>query len=143
MPDLPPLLDIRELSKYLGVPASTIYAWRSRGVGPRAYRFGEHLKFAVTDVTEWIEAQRDPAPPATVIGTGCAAGAGERRYSGGRDVLIESDIDLSVPSVRITGAIVSTKGEPAVRQGHPKTARSRRTIHLPVFAAQAVQHPSL
>ena len=63
-PDLPPLLDIRELSEYLGVPASTIYDWRSRGVGPRAYRFGKHLKFAVTDVTEWIEAQRDPAPAA-------------------------------------------------------------------------------
>ena len=69
LPDLPPLLDIRELSAYLGVPVSTIYDWRSRGVGPRAYRFGKHLKFAVTDVTEWIEAQRDPvravrpAPP--------------------------------------------------------------------------------
>lgn len=62
--DLPPLLDIRELSAYLGVPVSTIYDWRSRGVGPRAYRFGKHLKFAVTDVTEWIEAQRDPAPAA-------------------------------------------------------------------------------
>ncbi len=62
LPDLPPLLDIRELSAYLGVPVSTIYDWRSRGVGPRAYRFGKHLKFAVTDVTEWIEAQREPAP---------------------------------------------------------------------------------
>lgn len=62
LPDLPPLLDIRELSAYLGVPVSTIYDWRSRGIGPRAYRFGKHLKFAVTDVTEWIEAQRDPAP---------------------------------------------------------------------------------
>ena len=62
LPDLPPLLDIRELSEYLGVPVSTIYDWRSRGVGPRAYRFGKHLKFAVIDVTEWIEAQRDPAP---------------------------------------------------------------------------------
>lgn len=49
------------------------------------------------------------------------------------------DIDLSVPSVRITGTIVSTKGEPTIRQDHPKTARSRRTIQLPGFAAQAVQ----
>ena len=46
------------------MPVSTIYDWRSRGVGPRAYRFGKHLKFAVTDVTEWIEAQRDPTPGA-------------------------------------------------------------------------------
>ena len=64
LPDLPPLLNIRELSAYLGVPVSTISDWRSRGVGPRAYRFGKHLKFAVTDVTEWIEAQRDPTPGA-------------------------------------------------------------------------------
>ncbi|WP_415855390.1 helix-turn-helix domain-containing protein [Sinomonas sp. G460-2] len=59
---LPPLLDIRELSAYLGVPVSTVYDWRARGLGPRAYRFGKHLKFAVADVTAWIEAQRDPAP---------------------------------------------------------------------------------
>ncbi|MGV8847521.1 hypothetical protein [Tessaracoccus sp.] len=26
------------MSEYLGVPVSTIYDWRSRGVGPRAYR---------------------------------------------------------------------------------------------------------
>ena len=63
-PDLPPLPYIRELSEYLGVPVSTIYDWRSRGVGPRAYRFGKHLKFALTDVTEWNKAQRDPAPAA-------------------------------------------------------------------------------
>ena len=49
------------------------------------------------------------------------------------------DIDLSVPSVRITGTIISPKGEPTTRQDHPKTARSRRTIQLPGFAATAVQ----
>ncbi|WP_235781160.1 helix-turn-helix transcriptional regulator [Sinomonas notoginsengisoli] len=61
LPGLPPLLDIRELSAYLGAPVSTIYDWRARGLGPRAYRFGKHLKFAVADVTAWIEAQCDPA----------------------------------------------------------------------------------
>lgn len=49
------------------------------------------------------------------------------------------DIDLSVPSVRITGTIISPKGEPTKRQDHPKTARSRRTIQLPGFAVTAVQ----
>lgn len=47
------------------------------------------------------------------------------------------DVDLDVPSVRISGTIVSVKGEPTVRQDHPKTARSRRTIRLPIFAADA------
>lgn len=59
---LPPLLGLREVSTYLGVPVSTVYDWRARGLGPRAYRFGKHLKFGVTDVTAWIEAQRNPVP---------------------------------------------------------------------------------
>lgn len=59
---LPQLLDVPELSTYLGVPVSTIYDWRTRGLGPRAYRFGKHLKFSVADVAEWIESQRDSAP---------------------------------------------------------------------------------
>lgn len=62
LPGLPALLGIRELSAYLGVPVSTVYDWRARGLGPRADRFGKHLKFAVADVTAWIEAQRDRAP---------------------------------------------------------------------------------
>ena len=41
--------------------------WRSRGVGPRAYRFGKHLKFAVTDVTAWIEAQRGADPTTAAL----------------------------------------------------------------------------
>ena len=68
LPDLPPLLDIRELSSYLGVPVSTIYDWRSRGVGPPAYRFGKHLKFAVSDVRVWIEQQRDGAKASPLDG---------------------------------------------------------------------------
>lgn len=59
---LEPLLGVRELADYLGVPVSTVYDWRTRGLGPRAYRFGKHLKFAVSDVRIWIEQQRD-APP--------------------------------------------------------------------------------
>jgi integrase len=51
------------------------------------------------------------------------------------------DIDLSVPSVRISGTIISPKGEPTTRQDHPKTVKPRllRTIRLPGFAATAVQ----
>jgi len=56
---LEPLLDVGELAAYLGVPVSTLYDWRTRGLGPRAYRFGKHLKFAVSDVRIWIEQQRE------------------------------------------------------------------------------------
>lgn len=59
---LEPLLDVGELAAYLGVPVSTVYDWRTRGLGPRAYRFGKHLKFAVSDVRIWIEQQRELDP---------------------------------------------------------------------------------
>jgi len=59
---LEPLLSITELAKYLGVPVSTVYDWRTHGLGPVGHRFGKHVKFAVSDVRCWIEAQRDPTP---------------------------------------------------------------------------------
>ena len=58
---LEPLLDVVELATYLGVPVSTVYDWRTRGKGPAAYRFGKHLKFAVSDVRAWVAEQRDRA----------------------------------------------------------------------------------
>lgn len=65
---LEPLLDVDELAAYLRVPISTVYDWRTRGLGPRAYRFGKHLKFAASDVRVWIEQQRDPEPPSSSDG---------------------------------------------------------------------------
>ncbi|GAA3860438.1 hypothetical protein GCM10022381_01130 [Leifsonia kafniensis] len=58
---LEPLWDVTELASYLGVPVSTIYDWRTHGKGPAAYRFGKHLKFAVSDVRAWVAEQRERA----------------------------------------------------------------------------------
>ncbi|WP_233200508.1 helix-turn-helix domain-containing protein [Cryobacterium sp. M15] len=44
------LMDVAELAAYLGIPISTVYDWRVHGKGPTAYRFGKHLKFAISDV---------------------------------------------------------------------------------------------
>lgn len=51
------------------------------------------------------------------------------------------DIDVTspTPSIRITGTIVSHRGEPTARQDHPKTAKSRRTVAIPSFTAEAVR----
>ncbi|MBK0420291.1 site-specific integrase [Leucobacter sp. CSA1] len=51
------------------------------------------------------------------------------------------DIDVTspTPSIRITGTIVSHRGEPTIRQDHPKTAKSRRTVAIPSFTAEAVR----
>ena len=56
---LDPLMDVTELASYLGIPSSTIYDWRVRNKGPVAYRFGKHLKFAVSDVRAWVAEQRE------------------------------------------------------------------------------------
>ncbi|TRW45704.1 helix-turn-helix transcriptional regulator [Georgenia yuyongxinii] len=59
---LDPLLSVHELAEYLGVPTRTIYDWRQTGHGPRGIRVGRHLKFAVSDVAAWIDAQRAATP---------------------------------------------------------------------------------
>ena len=56
---LEPMLDVPELAAYLGVPVATVYDWRTRGKGPAAYRFGKHLKFAISDVRDWVAEQRE------------------------------------------------------------------------------------
>ena len=49
------------------------------------------------------------------------------------------DVTAAPPTIRIAGTIVMPKGEPISRQDHPKTARSRRLVALPTFAAEAVR----
>lgn len=49
------------------------------------------------------------------------------------------DSTNATPSVRITGTIVSARGEAVHRRDHPKTAKSRRTIAIPSFTAEAVR----
>jgi integrase len=52
-----------------------------------------------------------------------------------------SDLDITSapPTLRIAGTIVHQRGKSVSRQDHPKTARSRRVIALPSFAAEALR----
>ena len=60
--------------------------------------------------------------------------------------LADLDLDAPIPSVRISGTIVSRKGEPTHRQDHPKTARSVRRVALPAgekdYEVVAIGYPS-
>lgn len=56
-------MNVKEVAAHLRVPVSTVYDWRTRGLGPPAHRFGKHLAFAVSDVQLWIEEHRDPVRP--------------------------------------------------------------------------------
>lgn len=71
-------IDVSTLAEYLGVPVSTVYDWRVNKKGPAAYRFGKHIMFAVSDVSEWIEQQRDPAPPVAIPWRQSSSGSGQQ-----------------------------------------------------------------
>jgi excisionase family DNA binding protein len=52
-------MTLTELSELLGVPMSTLYAWRYRGEGPAGYRIGRHVRYRRSIVEAWIEHQAD------------------------------------------------------------------------------------
>lgn len=49
------------LAESLGIPIRTLYMWRSRGVGPRGYKIGKHVRYKAQDVEEWLETRSDEA----------------------------------------------------------------------------------
>ncbi|SDX98126.1 transcriptional regulator, AlpA family [Geodermatophilus africanus] len=55
------MLTVNDVAEYLGVPKATLYAWSTRGLGPRRYRVGKHLRHRRTDVDAWLETQAQEA----------------------------------------------------------------------------------
>jgi integrase len=55
--------------------------------------------------------------------------------------LRECDVDATATpaTIRICGTVVSPKGKPTYRQGHPKTSTSRRTVSVPSFTAEVLR----
>jgi len=64
-----PLWSIGDLAGFLGVSASTIYDWRSRGLGPVGHRLGKHLKYARGDVEAWLASRRDDSDAEAISDT--------------------------------------------------------------------------
>ena len=56
------LLTLPEVAEQLGVPLGTVYAWRTRGLGPRGFRIGKHVRVRQADLDAWLEQQADPVP---------------------------------------------------------------------------------
>ncbi|MEV5694203.1 helix-turn-helix transcriptional regulator [Micromonospora globbae] len=52
-----PLWTIEEVSAFLRIPVDTLYQWRSRRTGPRAFKVGRHLRYDPTDVRSWLAGQ--------------------------------------------------------------------------------------
>ena len=49
-----------EICHQLQIPLQTFYQWRSRGVGPHAYRIGKHLRVSQADFEAWLTLRSDP-----------------------------------------------------------------------------------
>jgi excisionase family DNA binding protein len=56
------LLSVPELAEYLGVPVSTLYLWRTQGVGATGFRVGKQLRYRVDDVVAWLKRQANQTP---------------------------------------------------------------------------------
>lgn len=49
------LFTVKELAEYLQRPATTLYAWKYRRVGPPAIKVGRELRYRQTDVEKWLD----------------------------------------------------------------------------------------
>ena len=54
-----PLLSVSELAAYVGVPKQTVYSWRTRRRGPKAYQVGKYLRFRLSEIDAWLEQNAD------------------------------------------------------------------------------------
>jgi excisionase family DNA binding protein len=54
------LLSTDEVARLLIVPVATLYTWRYKGTGPKAYRVGKHLRYRLVDVLTWLEDNAGP-----------------------------------------------------------------------------------
>jgi hypothetical protein len=48
------LWTITQVSQFLNVPVGTLYQWRYKGVGPKAFRVGRHLRYDAAVVRRWL-----------------------------------------------------------------------------------------
>lgn len=52
-----PYQTIDEVAEQLRKPKSTLYEWRKRGRGPKAFKAGRSLLYRSEDVEAWVAAQ--------------------------------------------------------------------------------------
>ncbi len=50
------LMSPRELSDYAGPAVQTLAVWRMRGLGPRYIKTGGRIRYRLSDVDAWLDA---------------------------------------------------------------------------------------
>jgi hypothetical protein len=53
-PECERLWSVDDVSRFLGVPISTLHQWRYLGRGPGAFRVGKHLRYDPEVVRRWL-----------------------------------------------------------------------------------------
>lgn len=53
-PECDRLWSVTDVSRFLGVPVSTLHQWRYLGRGPAAFRVGKHLRYDPDTVRRWL-----------------------------------------------------------------------------------------
>ncbi|GAB2818793.1 helix-turn-helix domain-containing protein [Lentzea nigeriaca] len=48
------LMSPAEVGEYVNVPLNTVYAWNTRGGGPKYSRVGRHVRYRKSDVDAWL-----------------------------------------------------------------------------------------
>jgi predicted DNA-binding transcriptional regulator AlpA len=48
------LLEEKELAETLQVSLGTLRTWRTEGTGPRFHRIGQMIRYAPSDVKDWL-----------------------------------------------------------------------------------------
>ncbi|WP_420037928.1 helix-turn-helix transcriptional regulator [Streptomyces sp. cg28] len=48
-------VSVEDLAEELQIPKSTIYGWKTRGLGPQWIRVGKHLRARRSDVDTWLD----------------------------------------------------------------------------------------
>lgn len=46
-----------EVGEELQIPEATLAQWRHRGIGPRYFRVGRHVRYRRSEVLAWFEAR--------------------------------------------------------------------------------------
>lgn len=52
------MLTEREVASLLGVSHRTVQDWRRRGVGPPFWKMGRSVRYATSDLQQWLETQQ-------------------------------------------------------------------------------------
>ncbi|MFK0151161.1 helix-turn-helix transcriptional regulator [Streptomyces sp. NPDC090493] len=48
-------VSVEDLAEELQIPKSTIYGWKTKGIGPQWTRVGRHLRARRTQVEAWLD----------------------------------------------------------------------------------------